>query len=450
MVNTVAMYIRLSLEDTDVKSSEKNESNSITNQRDMIMRYIRDNKEFSDYLIKEYLDDGFTGRNFEREGFQNLITACKQGSVQCIIVKDFSRLGRNYVEVGNLLEQLFPFLGIRVISINDGYDSNSFVGQTGGIDVAFKNLVYNLYSRDLSQKVKAAVNSRMKRGEIARILNDEQVLTPALYKKKKGCSRDWVPNGNKAGWTNTMIAKIIRDERYAGNMVAHKKVYESFDSKHQIEVDKSEWIVVENTHEGIVSYDEFEAANANMQGKRQSKKDKCSSSKNYSVIICPYCGLRLRPGKAEYKYMYCSTGRTNSNSPCSKVRIEKELVQNVLVKLVRNQAKIMLTAEDLLKQKAKESESKRNTESLIKRLRAELKRLEINKEISDLERELLDKRVAIAEESDIWDIKKYVNLDKYDKEIMASLIEKAIVIDENTVQVIWKNQDMYDKVLSNL
>ena len=110
----------------------------------------------------------------------------------------------------------------------------------------------------------------------------------------------------------------------------------------------------------------------------------------------------------------------------------------------------MLTADELLKQKAKESEPKRNTESLIKRLRAELKRLEINKEISDLERELLDKRVAIAEESDIWDIKKYVNLDKYDKEIMASLIEKAIVIDENTVQVIWKNQDMYDKVLSNL
>ena len=143
----------------------------------------------------------------------------------------------------------------------------------------------------------------------------------------------------------------------------------------------------------------------------------------------------------------------------------------------------MLTAEDLLKKKAKESEPKRNTESLIKRLRAELKRLktnkvsdyehykqgsisrsdfldakgladmrisEINKELSDLERKLLDKRVAIAEESDIWDIKKYVNLDKYDKEIMASLIEKAIVIDENTVQVIWKNQDMYDKVLSNL
>lgn len=151
MVKTVAMYIRLYLEDTDVKSSEKNESKSITNQRDMIMRYIRNNKEFSDYLIKEYLDDGFTGRDFEREDFQNLITACKQGSVQCIIVKDFSRLGRNYVEVGNLPEQLFPFLGIRVISINDGYDSNSFVGQTGGIDVAFK-ILYIIYIAGICHK----------------------------------------------------------------------------------------------------------------------------------------------------------------------------------------------------------------------------------------------------------------------------------------------------------
>ena len=285
----------------------------------------------------------------------------------------------------------------------------------------------------MSQKVKAAVNSRMKRGEIARILNDEQVLTPALYKKK-----------------NTMIAKIIRDERYAGNMVAHKKVYESFDSKHQIEVDKSEWIVVENTHEGIVSYDEFEAANANMQGKRQSKKDKCSSSKNYSVIICPYCGLRLRPGKAEYKYMHCSTGRTNSNSPCSKVRIEKELVQNVLVKLVRNQAKIMLTAEDLLKQKAKESESKRNTESLIKRLRAELKRLE-TKKVSDYEHY---KQGSISR-SDFLDAKgladmRISEINKEISDLERKLLDKRVAIAENTVQVIWKNQDMYDKVLSNL
>jgi DNA invertase Pin-like site-specific DNA recombinase len=527
MKKTIAMYIRLSLEDNDLKSSsDKKESNSIGNQRNLITKYIRESRELSDYEINEYLDDGFTGTNFEREGFQKLIASCRKGNVQCIIVKDFSRLGRDYVEVGNLLEQLFPFLGVRVISINDGYDSNTFVGQTGGIDVAFKNLVYNLYSRDLSHKVKSAVTSRMKKGEyqspygiygykkdpedihklviddeaagvvrrifdmviagtprgqIAKKLNDENVLTPALYKRKKGCTRDWAPDGKKAGWSNSMIAKIIRDERYAGNMVAHKKVYKAFGSKHQIEVDKSEWIVVENTHEGIVSHDEFEAANANMQVRHQPKKDKVSSGKNYSVITCPYCGLRLRPGKEEYRYMYCATGRTHSESPCSKVRIEKELVQNVLIKLVRNQAEIMISAEEIIKKKTQSKSAKNNTATLIKGLKAEKKRLEASKvseyeryklgsisrnefseakktvdtRIADIEKELSNLTVtlpekALNEESDIWDIKKYVHLEKYDKEVMAALIEKAIVVDENTVEVVWKNQDMYDKLLAQI
>lgn len=183
------------------------------------------------------------------------------------------------------------------------------------------------------------------------------------------------------------------------------------------------------------------------------------------------------------RHMYCSTGRMNRNSPCSNIRIEKERVQNVLVTLVRNQAKMMLTAEDLLRQKAKKLKPQRNTDSLIRKLKAEQKRLEtkkvsdyekykqgsisrsdfveakksldqhlseIEKELLALDKEMLKKSDDISDGSDIWDIKKYVNLDKYDKEIMASLIDKAIVVDENTVQVTWKNQDMYDKILSKL
>lgn len=111
-----------------------------------------------------YIDDGYTGRNLDRPGFQELVRECRMGKVGCIIVKDLSRLGRNYVEVGNLLEQVFHFLGIRVVSVNDGYDSALLGGQSGGIDVAFKNLVYSLYSRDLSHKVKSAVETRMRRG----------------------------------------------------------------------------------------------------------------------------------------------------------------------------------------------------------------------------------------------------------------------------------------------
>lgn len=214
-----------------------------------------------------------------------MIEQCRIGNIGCIVVKDLSRLGRNYVEVGNLLEQLFPFLGIRVISVNDGYDSNSFIGQTGGIDVAFKNLIYSLYSRDLSHKVKSAVETRMKRGEfmspfgifgymktvedihklekdraaadivrrifllvadgmprrdVVKILNEENIPTAAVYKQRKGCTRDWYPNGKKGGWNTSMVAKIIRDERYAGHMISHKKEYDDFESKHQVDVEKSE------------------------------------------------------------------------------------------------------------------------------------------------------------------------------------------------------------------
>jgi len=165
MTDTIAMYIRISLEDTDLQDG-KAESNSITNQRELIRDFIQNRNEFLGCRVKEFFDDGFTGRNFDRPGFQNMIAECRTGKVRCVVVKDLSRLGRNYVEVGNLLEQLFPFLGVRVVSINDNYDSDNFRGQTGGIEVAFKNLVYNMYSRDLSQKVKSAVATRMKRGSI--------------------------------------------------------------------------------------------------------------------------------------------------------------------------------------------------------------------------------------------------------------------------------------------
>lgn len=235
MEKAVAMYIRISLEDEDMPDG-KAESSSVTNQRDLLSRYLWGKEEFTGAAVKEFFDDGYTGRNFERPGFKEMIEQCRRGNIGCIVVKDLSRLGRNYVEVGNLLEQLFPFLGIRVISVNDGYDSNSFIGQTGGIDVAFKNLIYSLYSRDLSHKVKSAVETRMKRGEfmspfgifgymksaedihkleidreaadivrriflmvvdgmprrdVVKILNEENVPTAAVYKQRKGCTRDW-------------------------------------------------------------------------------------------------------------------------------------------------------------------------------------------------------------------------------------------------------------------
>lgn len=527
MTDTIAMYIRISLEDTDLQNG-KAESNSITNQRELIRAFIQDRNEFSGCRVKEFFDDGFTGRNFDRPGFQNMIAECRTGKVRCVVVKDLSRFGRNYVEVGNLLEQLFPFLGVRVISINDNYDSDNFSGQTGGIEVAFRNLVYNLYSRDLSKKVKSAVTTRMKRGEyigpfglfgykkspedihklvvddeaaaivrriflmvidntprrdIAKILNEESVPTPAVYKQRKGCTRDWYPDGKKGGWNTSMIAKIIRDERYVGHMVSHKKEYESFESKHQVTVDESDWIIVRNTHKGIVTQEEFDKANANMRYVRRGKKDNPANKKNYSVIICPHCGLTLRPGNKKDIYMYCPTGRIHNDSPCRHVRIRKDVVESTLVKLVRNQAEMLVTAENILKQKKGDRFGQDQPDMIIKRLKAEMKKLESSKiadyesykagemtrevfadkkaltdtrkkgilaAIDELEAKLLIEDTEQRQYQEAFEIKKYIYLEKYDKAVMAALISSAEVVSENQLNVKWKHQDIYEKIFSIL
>ena len=161
----IAVYIRLSMEDLDLSSGEKDESFSIANQRNYIMAYLKQKEEFRDAKIREFVDDGHSGTNFQRPAVQEMLQLSRQGEIDCIVVKDLSRFGRNYLEVGDYLEQIFPFLGIRFVSINDGYDSRDFSGQTGGMDIAFKNFIYEMYSRDLSEKVKSGVTTCMKRGE---------------------------------------------------------------------------------------------------------------------------------------------------------------------------------------------------------------------------------------------------------------------------------------------
>ena len=129
-----ALYIRLSQEDRDISfQQDKTESNSITNQRALLWEYVRSHEELAGSTVIEKCDDGYSGVKFDnRPQFAELIRLAKQGKVNCIIVKDFSRFGRDYVELGDYLEQFFPFLGIRFISINDGYDSSQFDGTTGG------------------------------------------------------------------------------------------------------------------------------------------------------------------------------------------------------------------------------------------------------------------------------------------------------------------------------
>ena len=160
----IAIYIRLSAEDGDL-SDEKNESNSVVNQRAYIRRFIELRPEFAGAQILEFCDDGYSGTNMERPAVRRLLEQVRQRKINCIIVKDMSRFGRDYIVVGDYLEQIFPFLDVRFIAINDSYDSKDHkYGSAGLIDVSFRNVIYDLYSKDLSEKVRSTKKQLAEKG----------------------------------------------------------------------------------------------------------------------------------------------------------------------------------------------------------------------------------------------------------------------------------------------
>ena len=165
---SVAEYIRLSQEDSD-NGEDKQESNSITSQKALLNEFI---EEHDDLIVYDcYVDDGYTGTDFNRPGFQRLLEDMRKGNINCVLVKDLSRLGRNYIEVGNYIEQIFPLFNIRFIAINDSVDSFKNPTSTNTILVPFKNLINDEYCRDTSIKIRSALNGRKRKRRICRSIS---------------------------------------------------------------------------------------------------------------------------------------------------------------------------------------------------------------------------------------------------------------------------------------
>ena len=267
MSKITAMYIRLSMEDEDVSLNRKEESNSVSSQRELLKAYIENHSELKDTKVQEYCDDGFTGTKFERPGYMKLMEDIRAEKISCIVVKDLSRLGRDYIEVGSLLEQILPLYQVRVIAVNDNYDSDNYDGSTGGMNVAFKNLIYMLYSRDLSNKICSAKHTRILNGEnisgqlrygyvkdpndkhkiivdpeaaevvklifeltaqgkrkteVANYLNAHGIDTPSAYKKRKGSKNFFHAVEVKSLWSTSSIRDILNDEVYLGKLIWNK------------------------------------------------------------------------------------------------------------------------------------------------------------------------------------------------------------------------------------
>ena len=340
----LAMYLRLSIED----EGDKDESNSISNQRKQIYEYIHHDSELSRYEVVEFCDDGYTGTNMERPGMQKMLKEVKANNIRCIIVKDMSRFSRDYIEMGTYLNQIFPFMGIRFISINDHYDSRGHHGNTIEIDTAFQTLLYDLYSKDVSVKVKASFENKCASGEyvfgqvpfgyekskevknavvvnedeavivryifslamqgksstqIARQLYEESIPTIMQMRKSEKVYSD----GKVHSWSATSVRRILNDRFYLGEMAYGKSVRKSVGSKNGIAVPKEEWKVIPNHHEALITEEIFEQVSSfrpEVSTKRNREKHPLTGK-----LYCGGCGysLNYKPlrGKNRYRRFEC-------------------------------------------------------------------------------------------------------------------------------------------------
>ena len=326
--------------------------------------FVRKNPELSGCTLLEFCDDGYSGVNFERPKVKEMLEKVRKNMIQCIIVKDFSRFGRNYIEVGDYIEQVFPFLGVRFVSVNDNYDSNNDYNSIGGIEVALRTLIYDLYSKDLSQKVRSALEIRYKKGEfigsytpfgyikadggqnklavdpeaakyvrkmfdlaisgvdayeIARILNADMTPTKAQYKKHKMGYTTWdkrALNIDNSFWTDTYVRKVIQNEVYTGMVIMGKTWRPDLHERRFKQKPKSEWVCVPDMHEPIVSKEEFDLANKMIRVPAR-KKTVPKEQYLYSKIRCHCCKRSMKRSRSTISPIFtCDTPKFKPSPNC--------------------------------------------------------------------------------------------------------------------------------------
>ena len=325
----VGIYIRLSQEDKDKKY--ESDSESVINQRELLRSFVKNN---SFNLVKEYVDDGFSGTDFERPGFKSLLEDINNKKINCVIVKDLSRLGRDHVMTGYYIETFFPENHIRFMSILESYDS--FKNQASNDSSTFIIACNDYYSKQNSVKIRNVLNEKRKNGkfvgslpcfgymrdpedkghlipnpetapivkkifkwradgigptEIANRLNKEKVSTPSGYKKTNYSSR-LIDRDN---WNISTVKKILSNRIYTGDLVQHTQTKVNYKSKKKITLDEKLWIIVENTHEALVDKDTFNYVNTLRRRNTRNYEVKTNREKRLleGKLFCKECQNRL-------------------------------------------------------------------------------------------------------------------------------------------------------------
>lgn len=394
-----AIYLRLSKEDGDFSfSGEKLESDSISNQRLLIHDYLKKHPEI--VVVKEYCDDGYSGATFERPEFQKMMDAVKVGEIDCIVVKDLSRFGREYIDSGNYLQKIFPALGVRFIAINDNYDNAQPGAADNELVLPFKNLMNDSYCRDISIKVRTNLDVKRRNGQfvgsrvvfgylrspdnknqlvvdpeaaqvvqdifkwkieglspaqIADRLNDSGVLSPIEYKRANGSKqRTAFQTKKQALWSAVAIYRILKNEVYTGTLVQGKTTTPNHKVKKTVVKDESEWARTENAHEAIIASAQFDLVQRLMMDDTRSPVGAKGVHPFSGKIFCADCESAMvrkvsRSGDNEYAYFICG-GNKNDRHFCSSHSIKESLVFDTVLAVIQAHIAVALNMADAMKQ----------------------------------------------------------------------------------------------------
>jgi DNA invertase Pin-like site-specific DNA recombinase len=335
-VYDTGLYVRLSVLDSGKKDGE-----SILNQQELLEQYVAARPEFT--LKRVFVDNGETGVDFLRSSWNDLLSECRAGKINCIVVKDLSRVGRNYIETGEYLDKIFPLLGVRLIAVNDGYDNLNITTNTQ-LMANLKNLVNDIYAKDISRKVSAALHTKQQNGDfigsyasygylkipgekntiaidpetapivrqifkwkaesvgstqICRRLNDAGIPCPCRYRFLKGILKD--QRYDKSQWQAATVITILKNPVYLGNMVQGRQIGSLCDGKKSRRLGKQDWIIVDGTHEPIITQELFDTVQDVMEQRTAEYKAMQGKFAHFEkpeitlkgLLFCADCGRPL-------------------------------------------------------------------------------------------------------------------------------------------------------------
>ncbi len=390
-------YYRLSKDDKNedrIADSEGKISDSILNQRKLVHAYLQNHPNIT--LVDEAYDDGYTGTNYNRPGFQAVLEKVQSGNINCVIVKDLSRLGREYIETGKYLEMIFPSFGVRFIAINDDIDSEH---SNAGDDliIPIKNIMNESYCRELSKKLRNQFRIQRGNGEflgafasygyckspddkhklivdeyaaevvrgifslkvkgysqnvIADYLNNEKILPPAEYKKSLGMKyKTGFQASTQSKWSVVTLNRILTNPIYIGTLVQGKRGTPNYKIKTMRMRSENDWVVVENNHQAIIDPLVFSTVQKMMERDTRRPPNTDVLLPLAGVLFCPDCGLSLqrrtvKRGKQTYYYYVCASYKNGKG--CSSHSIEQKKLEETVLHAISNQIQMIVELNKLV------------------------------------------------------------------------------------------------------